>query len=68
MNLPNIEKSAFRPGEYIGYSDGVWRIQKTNSTYGNWVARHQNNPLAETIWAHRLADLSVKLAAYKPAT
>lgn len=24
-----IEKSGFRPGEYVGYCDGAWRITKT---------------------------------------
>lgn len=25
-SLLNIERSAFRPGEYVGYARGVWRI------------------------------------------
>ena len=25
-NYPNIEKSAFRKGMYVGYGDGVWHI------------------------------------------
>jgi len=33
-NLVNIEKSAFRTGEYVGYSyHGVWRITKFS---GGW--------------------------------
>jgi hypothetical protein len=31
-----IEKSAFRPGEYAGYCDGVWRIRRRND--GMWHA------------------------------
>ncbi len=26
--LSNIEKSAFRKGEYVGYGHGVWRIKR----------------------------------------
>jgi hypothetical protein len=26
-----IEKSGFRPGEYVGYCDGVWHIKKEKS-------------------------------------
>ena len=33
----NIERSAFRPGTYIGYGSGfVWRIQREGHT---WAAR-----------------------------
>lgn len=31
-----IEKSGFRPGEYVGYCDGAWRIKKAD---GLWEAR-----------------------------
>lgn len=32
QNLPNIEPSAFRKGEYVGYAaGGVWRIRKFSS-------------------------------------
>jgi hypothetical protein len=38
-NYTNIEKSAFRKGEYVGYANGkVFKIKKSNSTYGNWFA------------------------------
>ncbi len=29
--LSNIEKSAFRRGEYVGYADGAWRVEKEAS-------------------------------------
>jgi len=60
----NIERSAFRKGEYVGYAHGVWTITKTNSTYGNWIARDRdgNRP---AIYAFRLAELSDKLSALK---
>ena len=63
--MHNIEKSAFRHGEYIGYGGGkVWRIRKTNSTYGNWIARDQNdNALWDPIYAFRLKEMSEKLEA-----
>ena len=31
QNLSNIEKSAFKPGEYVGYGAGtVWRISRND--------------------------------------
>ena len=61
INLPNIEKSAFRKGGYVGYACGVWMINRTNSTYGNWCARHRDDSSRPAIYAFRLADLSAKL-------
>jgi hypothetical protein len=38
------EKSAFRRGEYVGYANGkVFKIKKSNSTYGNWFAHNRDN-------------------------
>jgi len=31
-----IEKSGFRPGEFVGYCDGAWRIKKAGNL---WEAR-----------------------------
>lgn len=66
----NIEKSAFRPGTYVGYGGGkVWRISRTNSSYGNWVAVAQlnaasgDNGRTPDVYAMRLADMGDKLAA-----
>ena len=59
--MQNIEKSAFRKGEYVGYGGGkVWHIRKSNSSYGNWFAynRDKHN---EQIYAMRLADLQNQL-------
>lgn len=62
----NIEKSAFRRGEYVGYGQGtVWHIRKSNSSYGRWVAFDRDGKL-QAQYAFRLADLSPKLEA-KPA-
>ena len=32
-----IEKSGFRPGEYVGYCDGAWRIRLSKND--GWEAR-----------------------------
>jgi hypothetical protein len=28
-----IEKSGFRPGEYVGYCDGAWKIRKAGNLW-----------------------------------
>jgi len=61
-SLPNIEKSACRKGEYVGYAHGVWIIKKTNSSFGNWCATHRDNQRMPPLFAFRLDDLSAKLA------
>ena len=66
MTMHNIEKSAFRRGQYVGYGGGkVWHIRKTNSTYGNWIAWDRDNE-ANPVYAFRLKDMSDKLAALPP--
>ena len=38
-SFPNIEKSAFTKGGYVGYACGtVWHITKSTSSFGDWVA------------------------------
>ena len=62
-NYPNIEKSGFRKGEYVGYSNGkVYRITKTNSSFGNWCAHNRDN-WNDQHFAFGLQALSDKLAA-----
>jgi len=63
-NLPNIEKSGFRHCQYVGYGGGkVWLIRRTNSTYGNWIARDQNDAAPwNPIYAFRLSEMSEKLS------
>jgi Tfp pilus assembly protein PilP len=57
----NIEKSAFRKGEYVGYSEGkVYRISKTNSSFGSWFAHNQDN-WNDQIFAFGLDSMSKKL-------
>jgi len=61
-NYANIEKSGFRKGEYVGYANGkVFKIKKSNSTYGNWFAHNQSN-YNEQIYAFGLDSMSEKLS------
>ena len=70
-SFPNIEKSGFHKGQYVGYAAGmVWRIKKTNSSYGAWCARpnelnHPEGYKVASVYAFRLSDMSDKLAALK---
>lgn len=70
--MHNIEKSAFKRGEYVGYGGGkVWRIRKT--LFGGWKwAAHVTDGDYDTVYADRLSDMSTKLdkmpAAIKPMT
>ena len=34
----NIDKSAFRAGEYVGYCYGLWRIIRSGAGGGSWFA------------------------------
>lgn len=66
-NLPNIEKSGFCKGEYVGYGSGlVWEIKKANTSYGNWVAYPCSKAMVNAYYpirqyGHTLADVSVKI-------
>jgi len=60
-NLDNIERSAYHKGEYVGYSDGVWMIRKTNSSHGNWSARHRDNEKMPLLFDFTLEGLSKQL-------
>lgn len=60
-NYPNIDKSAFRKGEYVGYCEGkVYRITKTNSSYGTWAAHNRDN-YNDFVFAFGLDSMSQKL-------
>ena len=64
-SYPNIDKSAFRKGEYVGYSNGkVFHIRKSNSSFGNWHAANRDN-WNEQLFAFGLASMSDKLANIK---
>lgn len=57
QNLPNIEKSAFHKGEYVGYACGlIFRIRKAGR---EWVAHCSKTQTRRT--APTLALLSVAL-------
>jgi hypothetical protein len=57
MSLTNIEKSAFRRGEYVGYAAGlVWHIRRDGR---EWIAIAQGSGLRRI--APTLALLSVAL-------
>jgi hypothetical protein len=63
---PNIEKSVFRQGAYIGYCKGsVYLITRSNSSYGNWHAANRDN-WNDQLFAFGLADLSAKLSQHNP--
>jgi len=62
-NYHNIEKSAFRKGEYIGYCEGrIYHISKSNSSFGTWFAYNRDN-YNDQIFAFGLASMSEKLEA-----
>lgn len=66
--LHNIEKSAFRRFEYVGYADGAWRVRKDGC--GGWEAEkfipmtRELDPAVPRLRARTLADLSDELTAY----
>ena len=60
--MHNIEKSAFRKGEYVGYSGGkVWCITKADD---RWQAHCRGDYTIPRLYATRLRDLSKKLEEY----
>lgn len=61
-SFPNIEKSVFRKGQYVGYGGGfVWRITKSTSSFGVWCARNTSKENT-MLWAWTLAEMSNKLS------
>jgi len=67
-NYHNIEKSAFRKGEYIGYCEGkIYHISKSNSSYGTWFAYNRDD-YNDQIFAFGLASMSEKLASKQEVT
>lgn len=62
-NLPNIEKSKFHKGEYVGYNAaGVWRIERLSyHSWGKW--RAVSSCRQWLYYGFTLADLSAKLKA-----
>ena len=61
--MHNIEKSAFRRNEYVGYAHGVWHISHSN---GGWTAIHTDGvsgPFGKhcLFSAPTLRDVSIRL-------
>lgn len=66
LSLHNIEKSAFRRGEYVGYGNGVWRVARASS-YTWRAVRLDGRPGAPVYRERTLAALSRRLADYAAA-
>ena len=72
MRIPhNIEKSGFHRGEYVGYAAGyVFRVVRSNSSFGNWHAQlaryNPANPRLSNrfFYAFTLAEMGDKLDAF----
>ena len=64
-NLPNIEKSGFRAGEYVGYACGtVWRIRRDAKV---WRALARDKCVPGYISRRTLAELSDALSSWDNA-
>jgi len=61
VSYPNIDKSAFRRGEYVGYANGNWIIRSTGN---GWRAIHRDNRAAPFITGETLGEISQQLEAY----
>ena len=64
-NLPNIERSVFHPGEYVGYSatGRVWRISRQQK---EWLAKPQTRAgegWVSWVYASTLAEVSERLTS-----
>ena len=57
-DYPNIEKSGFRRGEYIGYADGVWRIFRWGTGWRAFCRLHADHI---NLYADTLRDMSALL-------
>lgn len=62
---PNIDKSAFRKGEYVGYGNGVWRVHRYSTGAKRWRAVHRNITSAPALYGPTLASISDQLAMVK---
>lgn len=55
--MHNIEKSAFKKGEYVGYANGVWRIRRRPGKLG-WRA----DKGGASVYGRTLKEVSGELA------
>jgi hypothetical protein len=56
----NIDKSAYRKGEYTGYANGAWKVSKSGK---RWQARKG----AEYFFGDSLRDISEQLTTRNAA-
>ena len=62
-SFPNIEKSGFHKGEYVGYGGGnTWRIKKSNGAKSRWWMAIQQNGKG-VMHANLLSKMSEQLSA-----
>lgn len=61
---PNIEKSAFRKGEYVGYCNGAQRIRRTGKGWQTYALGSSKGVFVPA-YGRTLAELGDKLAAVK---
>jgi hypothetical protein len=64
----NVEASRFRRGQYVGYSNGVWLITRSNTYYGErlpakWSAVHRDDPNMPRVYGRTLAEIGRKISA-----
>lgn len=67
-SFPNIDKSGFRRGEYVGYSAGgkVWKITKANpnGSRAKWLAQTVGG---QCFYAETLGEISERLSSLSDA-
>jgi hypothetical protein len=62
-SFPNIDKSGFKVGEYVGYALGtVWRIRKEGKVWSAAIKGPFRNVGCVFLRAKRLADISDMLS------
>lgn|GEM_PF-4830457 len=61
-NLPNIDKAAFRRGEYVGYCNGAQRIRRCSAGWETYALGSSAGKF-EPARASTLEELSAILAA-----
>lgn len=57
---PNIDRSAFRRGEYVGYALGLWFVRRQTS--GGWRATKREG--FDSLTGETLTDISERLTRF----
>lgn len=61
-DILNVEKSAFRMGEYVGYGSGTtWRVRRTLTKRGIWIATPRADSPLPPVYAFTLADIGARI-------